>query len=164
MDTLSIRRAHSEDAPAVQRLLAQLGYENTLLPVRRRIERLASLPHDELLVAVQGDRVVGLIGLHVWTLVHKPGRCGRITVLCVDHGHRREGIGTALVERLARVARRRRCVELEVMSGSHRKGAHLFYETLGFVPLQNRRFTKVLSAVDGTPASQLTRTAARAYS
>ena len=140
----TVRRAQPSDAQAVQRLLAHLGYENALLTVRRRIEMLGSQPYDEILVAEVDSRVVGLIGLHIWRLFHKPGRCGRITALCVSESHRFRGVGRALVESAAAVARRRQCVEMEAISGAWRSGAHRFYSSVGFEELSGKRFKRSL--------------------
>jgi GNAT superfamily N-acetyltransferase len=138
-----IRDAVIADAPALARLLGQLGYPADADAVRRRLERLGD---DRLFVAeVDGD-VVGFAQLHVSPAIEYDGDAAKLAALVVDAARRGEGIGRALVAAVEQDARRRGCVLLFVTTAERRTDAHAFYERLG-LEYTGRRFAKRL---DGT--------------
>jgi GNAT superfamily N-acetyltransferase len=96
-----------------------------------------------VLVAEVDDEIVGLAAFHVIPHLELDDPTGRLTSLVVAADARREGIGRALVERVAQAARDQGCGQLELMSGDSRAEAHAFYRALGFDDT-SRRFVKEL--------------------
>ena len=89
------------------------------------------------------ERIVGCLSAHAHELFHVPGRLGRITSMVVDANARGHGVGRALVDRAMAFFQERGCVRVEVTSGDHRPGAHVFYQSVGFI-VDERRFVKRL--------------------
>ena len=75
-----IRNAEAGDSADIVELLAQLGYPGTAGFVPDKIERLLGHRDAELLVAEDGDRLLGFIGLHFMVQLALPGDFCRITL------------------------------------------------------------------------------------
>lgn len=86
-----IRNAQAGDAADIADLLAQLGYPGTEGFVPGKIERLLGHRDAELLVAEDGDRLLGFIGLHFMAQLALPGDFCRITYFCVSDAARGSG-------------------------------------------------------------------------
>jgi GNAT superfamily N-acetyltransferase len=142
---LNIRLAKPQDAAVIAGLLSELGYPNVSAFVRDKLAVLGT--SDTVLVAEDEGEVLGFAHLHVSELFHAPGRIGRIMALAVTASHRRAGAGRGLMIFLERLARQAGCVKLEVTSSIQRKGAHAFYEQMGYQE-EPRRFVKMLAAED----------------
>ena len=87
-----IRECRREDVPEVLRLWATSGASNTPTDTVEDVERAASEPGLEFLVAEADGHVVGTImgGFDGWR--------GAISRLAVVESHRRQGIGRALLD------------------------------------------------------------------
>jgi N-acetylglutamate synthase-like GNAT family acetyltransferase len=137
-----VREAGAGDEAAISALLGELGYPASVEEVDRRFERLEREVGSWLWLAVEGERVVGLVGLHVMPVIEREP-LGRVTAIVVTEGERRGGIGRALMERAEAEARRQGCERLEVTTADRRSEAHAFYRGLGFEEA-SRRFLKRL--------------------
>ena len=133
MSGITIRTADPDDALAVGKLVAQLGYDDiTIEAARRRIVQLLGKVEHAVFVAVNEGRVVGFIHICVIeTLEHEPR--GEIRALSVDEKHRSVGIGAQLVDRAEQWARERRLLKVRVRSNVKRDRARTFYERLGYI-------------------------------
>ena len=140
---MEIRDARRDDAPALARLLDQLGYPTTPEQAARRLERLSASDADRLVVAELDGEVVGLARLHVSPSLEYDGDAGKVGAIVVDERHRRRGIGEALMAAVEEEARRRGCVLLFLTTAERRKEAHAFYRRLGLEET-GRRFAKML--------------------
>ena len=90
--------------------------------------------HDrdaDVLLAVEGDRVVGLASVYADILSIRYGPRCWLQDLVVTASHRRGGIGARLLEAAADWARERGCTHLELSSGAGRADAHGFYLSQG---------------------------------
>jgi N-acetylglutamate synthase-like GNAT family acetyltransferase len=139
---VSVREAGAGDEAAISALLGELGYPASVEEVARRFERLEREAGSWLWLAVEGERVVGLAGLHVMPVIEREA-LGRVTAIVVTEGERRGGIGRALMERAEQEARRHGCERLEVTTADRRSEAHAFYRGMGFEEA-SRRFLKRL--------------------
>ncbi|HEX6533014.1 MAG TPA: GNAT family N-acetyltransferase [Gemmatimonadaceae bacterium] len=139
---VEIRRARPDDADAIAELITQLGYPTTAPEVP---ERLAALDaeSDALLLAVDGESALGLMGLHRHRVAHRRGPVAYITLMVIASGARGNGVGRRLVEAAEAWARDRGCERLTVTSHEDRAGAHAFYQRCG-IPYTGRRFSKTL--------------------
>ena len=141
--SLAIRDARPDDAEQIALLIQDLGHAMDEAAIAASISTLAR--HDcAQRVAVAGDRVVGLCGLHVMTVVHRPLPVGRITILEVAEDCRGQGIGRLLVDDAEKKLRARGCGLLEVTSNERLVNAHGFYRHLGFEQT-SKRFARPLA-------------------
>jgi GNAT superfamily N-acetyltransferase len=116
---------------ALARLLPQL---NPTLPApdTERLQRLIADPAVTLLVARDGDRIVGTTTVIVYTTPFWIK--ARLDEVVVDAGARGKGVGVALVKAALDVGRKggAQVAELQSGRGEARKAAHRLYERLGF--------------------------------
>ena len=99
--------------------------------VRRRIDDILGDDDCELLVAEIGGAVVAWVLVHLYRLVTSD--ClAQVAGLVVDETHRNKGIGALLMEKAEEWACGKNCRGIMLRSRSTRKGAHRFYERLGY--------------------------------
>ena len=70
---ITIRQANTNDAEAVQDLLGQLGYIFAVDAVQDRLTLLAASGTDPVLIAIQDGVALGLIALHLATMLQVEG-------------------------------------------------------------------------------------------
>jgi GNAT superfamily N-acetyltransferase len=125
------RQATSELQADLARLLPQL---NPSLPVpdMDRLDRLIADPAVTLLLAKDGDEVVGTTTVIVYTTPFWIK--ARLDEVVVDAKARGKGIGEALVRAAIEIARKHgvQVVELQSGRGSRREAAHRLYVKMGF--------------------------------
>jgi predicted N-acetyltransferase YhbS len=128
---LAIRRAAASDAPALERLIRQLGYEAEAAAIVRRLEAVAASGNRTLVAELEGA-VVGCLTTSVMPVIHRPAPVGRISMMVVEEGLRGRGIGAALVRAAEAALVAQGCYMVEVTSNLKRTEAHRFYEKLGY--------------------------------
>jgi GNAT superfamily N-acetyltransferase len=127
--------AASKPTPELQAALARLLPQlNSTLPVpdMARLERLLADPAVTLLVARDGDEIVGTTTVIVYTT---PFRIkARLDEVVVDAAARGKGVGEALVRAAIEVGREKgaQVAELQSGRGPARDVAHRLYERIGF--------------------------------
>jgi GNAT superfamily N-acetyltransferase len=139
---VAIREARTGDEAAISALLEELGHSTPVDEVTQRLERLGREAGNWLWLAVDGERVVGFVGLHVMPRIER-GPSGRLTAIVVTECQRRRGVGRALMARAEDEARRQGCERIELTSADRRTDAHAFYGALGYEEA-SRRFLKRL--------------------
>jgi GNAT superfamily N-acetyltransferase len=112
-------------------LLPQLNPRLTI-PDMDRLQRLVADPAVTLLVARDGDEIIGTTTVIVYTTPFWIK--ARLDEVVVEAGARGKGVGEALVKASLDVARARgvQVVELQSGKGPNREAAHRLYERLGF--------------------------------
>jgi GNAT superfamily N-acetyltransferase len=138
-----IRDADDIDAPALARLLGQLGYPTEEAEVLRRLERLRADLADRVFVAELDGEVVGLAGIHVSRSLEYDRDAAKVSAIVVDERHRRSGVGRALLAAVEGEARARGCELVFLTTAERRRDAHEFYRRLGWEET-GRRFAKKL--------------------
>jgi len=115
---------------ALARLLPQLN-PNLHVPDMERLQRLVADPAVTLLVAQEGDTIVGTTTVVVYTTPFWIK--ARLDEVVVDHSARGKGVGEALVKVALQIGRDRgaQVAELQSGHGPAREAAHRLYERLG---------------------------------
>lgn len=138
MAELRIREAAELDVPLIATLIRELAeYERLLDKVRMTEERLRSAlfgPHPYAEVAIAEDRTGQALGFALFfhnfsTFLGLPGIY--LEDLFVRPAHRGLGVGRALLQYLARLARDRNCGRLEWSVLDWNETAIGFYRRLG---------------------------------
>jgi len=131
MKVETVREASDELQAALARLLPQL---NPTLPVpdMHRLGRMLADPDVTLLVARDGDEIVGTTTVIVYTTPFWIK--ARLDEVVVDASARGKGVGEALVNAALDVGREKgaQVAELQSGRGPNRDAAHRLYERLGF--------------------------------
>jgi GNAT superfamily N-acetyltransferase len=138
MASLIVRPANRYDIDAIVSLYGQLAEDRieslpaTELAVRI-FESIAAQPGRAILVALAEDRVIGTADmLIVANLTHHGRPWAVVENVIVDRRHRRGGVGTALMSEITHRCRDAGCYKVQLLSRRDRRGAHAFYERLGF--------------------------------
>jgi len=98
---------------------------------REGFRRAVLHPESDVLLAVDGDSIVGLASVYADFLSIRYGKRCWLQDLVVSKSRRSEGIGARLMAAAADWARERGCTHLELSSGIGRIDAHRFYRSQG---------------------------------
>jgi GNAT superfamily N-acetyltransferase len=134
-----VRPAGADDAPQLIPLIGLLDHQVSLTGLRERLVN-AGVP---TLVAVEGETVIGLCGLHIMSAIHREQPVGRVTILVVGEAWRGKGIGRLLIEAAERRLADAGCGLVEVTSNDRLVEAHRFYRAMGY-GRTSQRFAKPL--------------------
>lgn len=136
---LTIRPATEADLPAIVAMLADdpLGATREspedLTPYVAALKRLADDPHQHVVVAVRGERVVGTLQLTIVPGLSRKGATRSIVEGVRVHADERgSGLGTRFIEWAVERSRQESCQLVQLTSDVTRTDAHRFYERLGF--------------------------------
>ena len=129
---ITIRAAELSDAADIALLLGQLGYPTEVTEASRRLQEVSATDADEILVVESGREVTAMASLHFMAYFHRGERLCKIVAFVVKAGYRGQGIGSALLARIERMARERGCQRMELTSATGRQEAHAFYEGKGY--------------------------------
>ena len=144
---LRVRRATVADAPALTRLITELGHRSRPADL---VARMRALPEGHaVLVAERGAGVVGFVHVAVDPSLIALSRA-QVVAVAVAGDHRGAGIGGRLVDEAAAWAREHGCHHLWVRSSVHEEDAHGFYRAAAFeqVPDQLEFRRAIEGAVD----------------
>jgi len=139
---VAIRPAVADDAPALARLLAHLGYPADPADLPDRLLRLRSGGDDAFVAVIDGE-TAGLATVHSRAVLHLARPVAQLTALVVPPERRGRGVGRALVAAAEQWARAQGAERLVVTTALHRADAPLFYERLGFEHT-GRRYVRTL--------------------
>lgn len=140
--TVNFRNARSDDLQVIVALLAEdtLGEkrEDPSLPLDGRYSQAFAAiqrdPHQRLIVAESGGRVVGCLQLtFIPGIAFKGAWRGLIEAVRVAEDLRGGGIGAALIAHAVDECRAFGCPMAQLTSHKSRTRAHAFYERLGWV-------------------------------
>jgi GNAT superfamily N-acetyltransferase len=150
-----VRRARFADAPALARLLTELGYPQDSEQAHAQLAAWAGDPRGTVLVAESDGSPAGFVAAYATRHMERPGSFARVVALAVDPARQRSGLGRRLLAAVEGWATGLECHDIEITSSRHRDDAHAFYRALGFIDLCDRsaRFKRPLSAVTSTDRS-----------
>jgi N-acetylglutamate synthase-like GNAT family acetyltransferase len=129
---LKIRPAGRDDAPALSRLLGQLGYPSEAFEIPQRLDRMATRPGTTVIVAEENGRVVGCVSIHLFYSLHTSEPNAWLTAVVVDEDARGRGIGAEMVKRAEVWAIQNGALRISLTSALHRTEAHEFYKAHGY--------------------------------
>lgn len=140
--SVQIRKAEKQDVEAIVRLANAGGPDGkprqqlpAVLPpsYMRAFETIDSDPNQMLMVVLQGQAVIGTFHLTFLTYLAAAGRPdAQIEAIHVATTHRRQGIGTLMLQWAIDQAKRRDCRRVQLTTDKRRSEAHVLYQRSGF--------------------------------
>jgi ribosomal protein S18 acetylase RimI-like enzyme len=124
-----VERADEELAAAFTRLIPQLS-SSSAIPDMDTLRRIVEFPGNRLLIARDGDAVVGTLTLVLFPI--PTGLRARIEDVVVDEGARGRGVGEALTREAVRLADAAGARTVDLTSRPGRGAAVRLYERIGF--------------------------------
>ncbi len=136
-----IKQASPADAPELQILLRQLGYDSA----EQDIAKALASPKEgtDVYAAFAGSRLVGFISLIYYFYFPLQQQVCRITTLVVQEDLQGNGVGSCLISFAKKKAAEHSCVLLEVTTSISRKKAQKYYEALGFKKASYRYYQEL---------------------
>lgn len=130
---IRIRKAAASDYPALAELSIQLGYQDLPENIKNRLEELLIREDDHIVFAAELDNSVVVPGFngYLYRLFYMDTAC-EIGEIVVDEVHCKLGIGKELMAAIEKWAVEKGCNRVSLRSNIIRKGAHQFYQNLGF--------------------------------
>jgi ribosomal protein S18 acetylase RimI-like enzyme len=144
LPSYTVRDARPDDAPAIARLLTELGHPTTAQSISTRWDRWSRSDSAAYVAEDDRGRILGLVTTHRMEVLHRPRPVGRITALIVDPSARGLGIGKTLVRHVEASFTAGGCGLLEVTSHAKLTEAHAFYEHVGY-ERTSTRFARTLA-------------------
>lgn len=132
-DSLVIRLAEASDEEVLYEMICRL--ENARLnrvDFNRVFQINRTAGNISYFLAESNGKFIGMVSCHIQPLLHHVALVAEIQELYVFDTFRSQGIGKALLDRVAFVAESMGAVQLEVTSRATRRDAHRFYEREGF--------------------------------
>ena len=123
------RKVDGELAAAFARLIPQLS-SSTEAPDEERLRRIVEFPANRLLIARDGDEIVGTLTLVVFPI--PTGLRAWIEDVVVDESARGRGVGEAMTIEALRLAAAEGARSVDLTSRPGREAANRLYQRLGF--------------------------------
>ena len=145
MDLQIIRTRHPPEI-YIPQLASLMEQENISIPQTELKGRMTSLPEqDRLLLAVQGDHLIGYAHLRITPSLHTE-EAAEVLAIIVERTHRRKGIGRRLILAAESWARQSKRAHLILSTDVTRTAAHAFYSALGYeLSATKVEFVRILS-------------------
>src|SRR5262249_54056673 len=128
-------------------LMSELDYETQAPDMEMRLKSILSNAAFKTFVAIMDGRVCGMIGTFTYASYEHNDPGARILALVTLSTARRRGIGRALIAAAEEDLAQRGITRVSLNTSLARKGAHKFYESLGY-ERNGWRFMKQLAVGD----------------
>ena len=129
---LKIRDGKLSDAADLAALMCELGYGTAGVEMESRLISILKDPRYKTLVALNDDKICGMIGTVSASSYLHNDLTGRIIALVVSRESRRRGIGARLIAEAEKNLIQRGITRVTVTARFEREKAHQFYEKLGY--------------------------------
>ena len=129
---LKIREGKLSDAADLAALMCELGYETTSAEMESRLISILKDPRYKTLVALNDDKICGMLATVSASSYLHNDLTGRIIALVVSRESRRRGIGARLIAEAEKNLIQRGITRVTVTARFEREKAHQFYEKLGY--------------------------------
>jgi predicted N-acetyltransferase YhbS len=129
---MHIRDVTADDAAAISEINREaLGYDFPAQDTRAQLERIVKAPNIVLLVAVDGEEILGYIQLSDYeNTYHRPLK--NLITLATSPRHQRRGVGRRLLEAGEEWARADGACGVRLVTGQNRVDARKFYAANGY--------------------------------
>ena len=104
IDQLTVREYEKEDTKVLPSLYKVLGYSIKKDELKSRLRDILANPAYGCLAAEKGSQILDFIGYAKLYFFEATGFCYRILVLAVSRNTRRQGIATALMDKVKKIA------------------------------------------------------------
>ena len=144
-----IRSVQVKDAGQIRDLCHQaLGYDSTLEKVAAQIDNFNQPDSGHFCFVYeegQTGHILGYVEAEAYESIYSdPGL--NVLGLAVFPSAQGRGIGRQLMERVEELAKSKHYAFIRLNSASHRKGAHVFYERIGYEGNKTqKRFLKIMN-------------------
>jgi len=138
MKQINVRKIEITDYPEIHTLNGELGHECSIEKVKDRIEYITENTKDVILVAQQGNEVIGYIHGSPYELLYSDSLIN-ILAFVVKEKYRSIGIGSRLLSYLEDWAKENGYCGIRLVSRFERIDAHRFYLNHGYI---NRKSQK----------------------
>ena len=129
---LKIREGKLSDAADLAALICELGYETTSAEMESRLISILKDPRYKTLVALNDDKICGMLGtVSASSYLHNDLN-GRIIALVVSRESRQRGIGVRLIAAAEKNFIQRGITRVTLTTRFEREEAHRFYEKVGY--------------------------------
>ena len=130
-----ITNATPKDATQISNLLTDLNYPQIASHFQKRFFYYLNTPNYYVLVAQEGDIILGLVSFVLTQLFVTDAKRCQIEALVVNPAHRKKGVGRALMSEAEKNAFQMGATVIELTSSMYREkdtGAHSFYKSIGY--------------------------------
>ncbi|MCP2247455.1 GNAT family N-acetyltransferase [Lentzea aerocolonigenes] len=129
---MHIRDVTADDAAAISEINREaLGYDFPVQDTRAQLERIVKAPNIALLVAVDGEEILGYIQLSDYeNTYHRPLK--NLITLATSPRHQRRGVGRLLLAAGEEWARADGACGVRLVTGQNRVDARKFYAANGY--------------------------------
>ncbi len=139
MKKIEIRKATTFDAPRVQELSHQLGYNLSVEEIQKNILSIENKTDYETVVITVDDNTVGWMSLNLRFAIELSPYL-QITAIVVDESRRNMGLGKLLLDYAKKSARQNQVSRISLYSNNLRTAAHEFYLKANFKRLKESSF------------------------
>lgn len=111
----------------------ELGYDQLdIQQLYKQIEMMKNEKTYYIFVACQEEKVIGFIGISLGLTFEMPNYIARIIALAVNKDFQNQKVATRLIKYTEDYLKMQHISIMTLNSGLQRKGAHQFYEKMGF--------------------------------
>ena len=134
IDQLTVREYQKEDAEVLPPLYKALGYSVEKDELQSRLRDILANPAYGCLVAEKGTQILSFIGYVKLYFFEATGFYYRILAQAVSRNARRQGIATALIDMVKKIASQDGAKAIALNNGDNdeRLAANAFYQNYGF--------------------------------
>lgn len=134
----SVRNVRERDCAYLADLCGQLGYPAAVGEVKTRIRDILIREHHRIFVAeTSEEEIIGWVHIHLYQLLES-GVVAEIGGLVVNEEYRGNGVGRELMRCAEEWARGKGCDTVSLRSNVVRRGAHAFYESIGYTKVKEQ--------------------------
>jgi len=94
--------------------------------------RVRQNPNNFVFVAEDEGKLVGFISFSIRDVIRYPKQIMELDEIFVLQDYREKGVGKILMDQMETIAKEKNCHRIFIESHYDHKGAHKFYETLGY--------------------------------